>query len=270
MIMRAREPMGRAREELHMKADRIQEMERYIIQRGTASMEELRGHFDISMNTVRRDVAELLARGTVIKVYGGVCARPTDQTLTPYEVRRRGSEGAKAAIGSKAAELVRDGDVIFVDSGTTTLQMIDHLAHRRDVTIITNNIEAIVRALPHESITIIALPGQVRRKTHSLTGEDAVRYLRRFNIRTAFIAATGVSDHGVTNSSPMEYEIKKCAVESADRTVLLIAEAKFGVTGLMTFAQLSDFDALVTDVQPEAAVCRRLEEEGVELIVADA
>lgn len=251
-----------------MKADRILDMERYIINRGMATMEELREHFDISMNTVRRDVAELLARGTVTKVYGGVRARPTEQTLTPYEVRRRGSEAAKAAIGCRAAEMVHDGDVIFIDSGTTTVQMIDHLAHRRELTIITNNIEAIVRALPHEHITIIALPGQVRRKTHSLTGEDAVRYLKRFNVRTAFIAATGVSTHGVTNSSPMEFEIKKCAVESAEKTVLLIAGAKFGVTGLMTFAQLRDFDALVTDERPDAEACRLLAENGVELIVA--
>lgn len=252
-----------------MKTDRILEMERYIIQRGAATMEELRAHFGISMNTVRRDVAELLGRGTVTKVYGGVCARPTEQALTPYEVRRRGSESAKAAIGKKAAELVHDGDVIFIDSGTTTLQMIDHLADKRELTIITNNLEAIVRALPHENITIIALPGQVRRKTHSLTGDDAVRYLRRFNVRTAFIAATGVSSHGVTNSSPMEFEIKKCAVESAEKTVLLIAEAKFGVTGLMTFAQLSAFDALVTDETPSPEIRRELAESGVALIVAE-
>ena len=252
-----------------MKSSRIQEMERYIIQHGAATMDELREVFGVSMNTVRRDVTELLARGTVTKVYGGVRARPTEQALTPYEVRRRGSEDAKTAIGRKAAELVCDGDIIFIDSGTTTLQMIDHLADKRELTIITNNIEAIVRALPYENITIIALPGQVRRKTHSLTGDDAVRYLRRFNVRTAFVASTGVSAHGVTNSSPMEYEIKKCAVESAEKTVLLIAAAKFGVTGLMTFAQLTDFDALVTDMRPSAEVCRQLADSGVELIVAE-
>jgi len=251
-----------------MKTDRILQMERYIIQHGAATMEELRTHFDISMNTVRRDVAELLKRGTVNKVYGGVCARPTEQALTPYEVRRRGSESAKAAIGQRAAEMVRDGDVIFIDSGTTTLQMIDHLADKRDLTIITNNLEAIARALPYENITIIVLPGQVRRKTHSLTGDDAVRYLKRFNVRTAFVAATGVSSHGVTNSSPMEYEIKKCAVESAEKTILLIAESKFGVTGLMTFAQLEDFDALVTDALPSGEEQQRLKDCGVELLVA--
>ncbi len=251
-----------------MKADRMLEMERYILQKNAATMEELRDHFAVSMNTVRRDVAELLKRGMVEKVYGGVCARKSEQSLTPYEVRRRGSEEAKAAIGKRAAELVSDGDIIFIDSGTTTLHMIDHLQGKRDLTIITNNLEAVNRALPYENITIIALPGQVRRKTRSFTGDDAVRYLRRFNVRIAFMASTGLSSHGVTNSSPMEYEIKKCAVESAEKTVLLLSQAKFGVTGLMTFAQLADFDALITDEMPSAADQARVRESGAQLIVA--
>ncbi len=251
-----------------MKADRMLEMERYVLEKGAATMEELRDHFDISMNTVRRDVAELLKRGMVEKVYGGVCARKSEQSLTPYEVRRRGSEDAKAAIGKRAAELVNDGDIIFIDSGTTTLHMIDHLKDKRELTIITNNLEAVNRALPHENITIIALPGQVRRKTRSFTGDDAVRYLRRFNVRIAFMASTGLSSHGVTNSSPMEYEIKKCAVESAETTVLLISQPKFGVTGLMTFAQLEDFDILVTDALPAPADQQRVRDSGAQLIVA--
>nr|MBR4281534.1 DeoR/GlpR transcriptional regulator [Clostridia bacterium] len=251
-----------------MKADRMLEMEHYVLQKGAATMEELREHFDISMNTVRRDVAELLKRGMLEKVYGGVCARKSEQSLTPYEVRRRGSEDAKAAIGKRAAELVNDGDIIFIDSGTTTLHMIDHLAGKRDLTIITNNLEAINRALPYENITIIALPGQVRRKTHSFTGDDAVRYLRRFNVRIAFMASTGLSTHGVTNSSPLEYEIKKCAVESAETKVLLISLPKFGVTGLMTFAQLSDFDILVTDDTPSPEDQARVRASGAELIIA--
>ena len=252
-----------------MKADRMIEMERYILQQGAATMDELREHFDISMNTVRRDVAELLKRGTVEKVYGGVCARRNEQVLTPYEVRRRGSEDAKAAIGKRAAELVSDGDIIFIDSGTTTLHMINCLTSKRDLTIITNNLEAINRALPHENITIIALPGQVRRKTHSFTGDDAVRYLKRFNVTTAFMASTGLSSHGVTNSSPLEYEIKKAAVENAEKTVLLISRSKFGVTGLMTFAQLEDFDVLVTDEAPSPEDQQRVKASGAQLIIAD-
>lgn len=239
-----------------MKNDRIRAMEQHIAQRGSATMEELCDAFGVSMNTVRRDVGLMTARGTAEKVYGGVRAvRAASAALTPYEIRRSNSEQAKVRIGRRAAMLVHDRDIIFIDSGTTTLQMIDFLADRKELTIITNNLEVIFRALPMENITLIALPGQVQRKTNSLTGDDAVRCLRRYNIRTAFMAATGVSAHGATNSSPLEYEIKKCAVEISDRAVLLVTADKFGVTGLMTFAAPDAFSAVVTERTPGRETC---------------
>lgn len=252
-----------------MKADRVLDMERYICQNGSASMEELRRQFDVSMNTVRRDVAMLLRRGTVEKYYGGVRAIASDHPpLTPYEVRRGAGEKAKIAVGQAAAELVRDGDVIFIDSGTTTVHMVDFLAARRDVTIITHNLEVICRALPYENLGVIAMPGQLQRKTNSFTGGDAVRFLRRYNIRTAFMAATGVSTHGATNSFPLEYEIKREAIEHSGQSVLLVAREKFGVSGLMTFAPLSAFAAVVTDQEPDPGDRERIGLAGAELLIA--
>ena len=252
-----------------MKTDRIREMQEYIVQRNSATMEELRTHFGVSMNTVRRDVNELIGRGVLDKVYGGVCVRRADHALTPYEVRRMGGEAAKTKIGRKAAEMVHDGDIIFIDSGTTTMQMIDFLQHKKELTVITNNLEAIIRALPYENINIIALPGQLRRKTNSFTGDDAVRSLQRYNIRTAFIAATGISAHGVTNSSPSEYEIKKCAAESCEKKVLLVTGEKFGVSGLMTFAPVGRFQYVVTDRRPGEEYARLLKDAGAELVLAE-
>ena len=249
-----------------MKAGRILEMEKYVTAKGSASMEELCQQFDVSINTVRRDVVELIRRGTVEKVYGGVTARRSEQALTPYAERRSNRESVKAAIGRKAAEMVQDGDIIFIDSGTTTLQMIDHLANVRDLTVITNNMEAVIRALPYENITVIVLPGQLSRKTNSLTGDDTVSSLRRYNVRVAFMAATGLSVHGATNSSPREYEIKRAAVDRCDKAVLLVNQEKIGVTGLMTFAPLNAFDAVVTDTKPDSEAAQILYKENVELI----
>ncbi|MBQ8653704.1 MAG: DeoR/GlpR transcriptional regulator [Clostridia bacterium] len=249
-----------------MKASRILDMEKYITGQGSASMEELCQTFNVSINTVRRDVVELIRRGTVEKVYGGVTARKSDQQLTPYEERRISREAVKAAIGRKAAELVQDGDIIFIDSGTTTLQMIDCLAQKRDLTVITNNMEAVIRALPYENMTVIVLPGQLSRKTNSLTGDDTVSSLRRYNIRAAFMAATGLSAHGATNSSPREYEIKRAAIANSEKVYLLVNQEKIGLTGLMTFAPVSVFDAVVTDARPGSEAAELLQKENVELI----
>ncbi|MDD3335135.1 MAG: DeoR/GlpR family DNA-binding transcription regulator [Eubacteriales bacterium] len=251
-----------------MKENRMIDMEKYINEKSSATMEELCAHFNVSMNTVRRDVAQLLKRGTVEKVYGGVCARRNDSALTPYEIRRIDNEEAKVAIGRRAAELVRDGDIIFIDSGTTTLRMIDYLRDRQELNVITNNLEAIIHALPYPNINIIALPGQLRRKTNSFTGDDAVRSLKRYNIRLAFMAATGASMNGVTNSSPMEYEIKNVAMQSCERSILLVGSNKFGVTGLMSYAKLGDFDTVVTDQEPPEEYVQLLQRENTELLIA--
>ena len=252
-----------------MKANRILDMEKYINLKGAASMEELQRQFGVSANTVRRDIAELLRRGAVEKVYGGVCARQASQTLTPYEMRQLSGGEAKDLIGRTAAGLVSDGDVIFIDSGTTTLRMIDYLQDRKDVTVITHNLGAIVRALPYENIHVIVLPGSLRRKTNSMTGSDSVKAMKKYNIRSAFMAATGLSMHGATNSSAQEYDIKQAAVECSDRAYLLVDRSKFGVTGMMIYAPIGSFEAVVTDEAPDGDYLALLRENNVRLVLPE-
>ncbi len=252
-----------------MKSKRLAEMERYIQENGQVTMEELRDMFHVSMNTVRRDVSELCVDGSVRKVYGGVSARPTGQ-LVPFEVRSAGSSQEKKAIGREAARMIHSGDIIYIDSGTTTLHIMDYLQVEGTITVITNNIEVMVRAIADERIRLIVLPGELRRKTHSLTGEDTVQFLKNYNINIAFMAATGISASGVTNSSPLEYEIKRQAVEKSQRTVLLVTGNKFGVTSLLTYAQLDRLDAVITDAPPGEEDRAMLEAAGVETIIAAA
>lgn len=252
-----------------MKAERLSHMESYVLEHESVTMEALCAQFGVSMNTVRRDVAELLRKGSVEKVYGGVRARRATEHLLPaYEARRADNAAAKTAIGLEAARLVRDGDIVFLDSGTTTLNVVEHLAARHELTVITNNLEAIVRLLPYDNIDVIALPGRVRRKTNSFTGIEAARALKQYNVRLALMASTGATLHGVTNSSPQEFDIKRTALQIAQSAALLLASAKFGTAGLMTYATFADFDYVVTDRAPASEYEQVIEESGARLITA--
>lgn len=234
-----------------MKTSRLLEMEKYILSSQSVDMDTLCKVFDVSMNTVRRDVADLLKRGTVEKVYGGVCAKKSgEQTLTPFDVRKIAHEDAKIKIGSLAATLVNQGDIIFIDSGTTTLHMVNSLRDKQDLTVVTNNLEAINLLLPLNNVTVISLPGVLRRKTNSFTGTETARALRSYNIRLAFMASTGVTHDGVTNSSIQEFDVKRAALEGCVHAILLLSANKFGEAGLMTYARLSDFEAVITDKLP--------------------
>jgi DeoR family myo-inositol catabolism operon transcriptional repressor len=243
-------------------------MERYIIQKESVTMEELQSHFDTSMNTVRRDVALLIKKGIAEKVYGGVCARKAEQ-LTPFDIRTIKHQEAKMQIGRKAAELVEDGDTIFLDSGTTTLHVVQNLSQKQNITIITHSLQATMAALPFPNLTIISLPGQLHRKTSSFTGVETVRFLKAYNIKTAFMAATGLSlTGGITNSSPLEYDLKITAMERSAKSYLLLDSHKFGETALMTYAQLSGFDGVITDAKPSEDYEKAFDEAGTKLILA--
>ncbi len=251
-----------------MRNTRLEQMEEYILQMDSVSMEALQEHFDTSMNTVRRDVALLIKKGTVEKVYGGVCARKAEQ-LTPFDVRTIKHQEAKMLIARKAAQFIEDGDTIFLDSGTTTLHMVQNLAKLQNITIITHNLHAIMAAMPYSNLTIISLPGQLHRKTSSFTGLETVRFLKAYNIKTAFMAATGLSlSGGVTNSSPLEYELKITAMERSTKSYLLLDSHKFGETAMMTYAQPSSFAGVITETEPNAEYIHALNDAGAKLILA--
>ena len=252
-----------------MRNVRLLEMEKLIAQSGTISMTELCERFNVSMNTVRRDVAELRNRGEIEKVYGGVVSVDNvPKTLRPFEERQQIAEEAKESICRCAATLLADGDTIFVDSGTTMVHLADNLAAFSELTIVTNNLALVQRAIPYENLRVIVLPGQLRHKTNSLTGMETVRSLRQFNVKKAFLAATGTTASGVTNSSPQEYEIKRCALECSQVRVLMLCREKFGHAGLMTYGRFEDFDYVVTDRPPEENYVNAVQQAGAKLLLA--
>ena len=246
-----------------MKEKRQHQMILYLTEHSSASMEELCTHFSVSMNTVRRDVAQLVEEGLAEKVYGGVRAVRKVNGFVPYEQRSMRPSPAKQAICSAAAALVHEGDIIFIDSGTTTVHLIDALRHKA-ITVITNNIEVMVRALDCPDIRLIVLPGEFHRTAHAIVGDASADFLSRYNTNIAFMAATGVSLSGATNSIPLEYEIKKAAVAHTDRAVLTVTGNKFGITSLLTYAPLEAFHSIYTDPRIPSGWIETLREKGIQ------
>lgn len=254
-----------------MKYTRLRDMEEYILQRDYVSLRELCEVFNKSINTVRRDVAELLPGGTVEKVYGGVrAAKPPSGKLLSFTERtvKRGEE--KKVIGRLAARFVREGDVIFLDSGTTTLHLIPHIT-AMGVTVLTNNLHALNASMEHPHLKVISFGGQLDCDTASLSANFCnLDYLRSFNVNKAFMAATGVSiERGATNSSYGELTIKKTIVENSDECFLLADTTKYGHSALLTYAGLERFQTLITDRAPPPEYGAYLAERGIRLLCAD-
>ena len=230
-----------------MKNFRLRKMEQYILEKESASMEELCSEFEISMNTARLDVAELVEKGTIKKVYGGVTAN-RENALVPFTEREMKNAAAKKSVCCMAASFVEDGDIIYIDSGTTAMYMVDYLKEKKNITVLTHNLNAITRAVPLSELNVFSLPGNLDRRNNSFVSADTARILERYNIKKAFIATAGVGADGtVTNSSPLEFEVKKAAMANAYEKYLLLDASKYGRTSLMTFAKLSDMTRVIVD-----------------------
>jgi DeoR family myo-inositol catabolism operon transcriptional repressor len=248
----------------------MEEISAYIYEQKTVTLDKLCQRFGVSKNTIRRDINELITYGNIKKIYGGVTVQPIKE-LVSFDERNVRKWAAKQRISAKAAELVEDGDIIFIDSGTTTSHLIDYIKDRKNLTVITNSLEIIIRAIPYENINLISLSGTLNRKTLSFTGYSAVNVLCGYNISKAFMAATGISvSNGASNSSPLEYEIKHTAVQRSRQVYLLADSCKFNVISLMTYCKLEEIDILVTDEEPPAEFTEVFTENRHKILIADA
>ncbi|MGG3572880.1 DeoR/GlpR family DNA-binding transcription regulator [Bacillus gobiensis] len=250
-----------------LKTKRIKQIQDYVIEHQTVSLDELMKVFNVSKNTIRRDVQELVDLGDLKKVYGGVSIN--HRTLESFHDRQIRNKKQKELIGKLAASFVEDDDIIFIDSGTTTLEMADYL-QTKNVTIITNNLDFINHSLPYDNLNIISMGGVFQRKTKSFVSFKNMELLKAYNINKAFMASTGVSlSNGVTNSSPLESEIKQIVVERSSEVFLLVDHFKFDKYALMTYCDLKDIDYLITDAIPNENYREFTENNDIKLLIAN-
>jgi len=250
-----------------MKTNRIKEIEEYILINESVTLKSLCNAFKISKNTIRRDITEIEKKGSIKKVYGGVTA--VIKNLIPFEERNIKNNYIKMVIAKAACEFINDGDVILIDSGTTTLNMIKFLKDKNNITILTNNLNFIINALSFPNLNIICIGGSLIRKTSSFEVINPLSIFKDYNISKTFMAATGISiSNGATNSSPLEYNLKKVIVEKSNDLYLLVDSSKFDVSALMTYCQLSDINHIVTDKKPPEEYIEFFKENKIDVFIS--
>ena len=254
-----------------MRVDRINRMERYILENESVSLTDLAEHFDVSINTVRRDIGELLARGRVRKVYGGVAASLPSENLTgpqllPFAKRAVMNSAEKQLIGSLAAPLVRDNSTVFLDSGSTVACMLPYLAQRQGLTIVTHSLQVIIEAAHYPSLNVLALGGMLNRETYScISGPNG--QLDQIHLQTLFMAASAISDRwGVGNNTYDEFVMKTELTRRCEDIVVLADHSKFDRPSRYSFCPLNRIRTLVTDQKPPRAYLDVIEENRIRLI----
>ena len=249
-----------------LKEERRSAMEKLIHQRQTVSMEELCALFDVSINTVRTDVAELVRRGSARKVYGGVQST-VSKPVTLFSVRAQEQPDIKRAIAHAAAGLIQAGDIVFADAGTTVMHLLEAVPEALPFTLITANLSLIMAAAERPNIHLVVLPGTLQRRTNSLSDGSTAAYLGGFQCAKAFLGVTGITLNGNLNASDYtEQEIKQQAIRQSAEVYLLTDSRKFGESNLLSVGSLKQITTLFTDPKIPAEYLAYCEEHGVKVV----
>ncbi|WP_276354543.1 DeoR/GlpR family DNA-binding transcription regulator [Cohnella caldifontis] len=249
-------------EGLNARQQRI--LDRLQIER-EVKIAELKEMFGVTEMTLRRDLEKLEAAGNIRRTFGGAIFVGRDVAL---QERFGIMTEAKLQIGKKAAGLIQPGESVYLDAGTTTLQVARYLPPAFPVTVVTNAVN-IAAELMGKQIPTIVTGGVLVEQTAALTGPITEKSLSGMAFDRAFLGATGVHRaHGFSNSNMLEAEIKKLAIKQSKETNIVMDGSKFGAQVLFSFAGLSDASRIVTDRLPDDELLTACREAGVELLTA--
>ncbi|UPK74249.1 DeoR/GlpR family DNA-binding transcription regulator [Nocardioidaceae bacterium SCSIO 66511] len=227
---------------------------------------ELADLLDTSEVTVRRDLDELAAAGVLRRVRGGAISTLMRGEEPPYAMREAEAGAAKQRIAAAAAELIRDGETIVVDSGTTGVAAARAIAGRR-VTAMPLSLHAVNELVSGQAIDLLLPGGAVRPGELSVTGPLAEQSLAALRFDTMLLTCCGLSTHtGATAHDVADAAVKRAAIESSARTVALVDGGKFARTAMAVVASVSEIDVVVTDATAPSDELDRIRAAGVEVI----
>lgn len=266
------QPQDPAKDRIPPRQERILEM---LADKGVVEVTTLSDELGVSAVTIRADLDALEKRRLVRRVRGGAMALRPARFERPLDLPSQSFSEEKERIAEVAASLVRDGETIILDSGTTTLALAQALPKTlTDVVVVTNNLDIAGALQPHQGITVIVTGGRLKRggrnaNSRSLISPFGTHLLREINADAVFLCCAGVeATRGFTNGNWEEAEIKQAMIASALRVIFVADHGKIGHVGSARIASLEQADMLVTDNGAAAADIQALEQAGLRVVVA--
>ena len=231
-----------------------------------ASVSELSQMFGVSEVTIRADLHMLAAQDLIMRTHGGAVLVPRVPELS-LTLRRQQQVDEKERIGAAAAEFVTNGDAVFLDASSTALALAHALRQQRDLTILTHSLVVAQSMLDAPGVSLVMTGGTLQRETVSLMGTDGLVVLSKYNIKTGFFGAHGLSfPEGLTDVSPGEAEVKRAVVAKCRQVVALIDATKWGRVGPASFARPEELNVIITDGQAPAELVEQARTLGARVV----
>lgn len=249
--------------------ERLQAILGQARQAGRVEVASLAELFEVTPETVRRDLTTLERQGLLRRVHGG--AIPVERLTVEPELATRdallGAEKDRIA-KSAVAELPLTGTVL-IDAGSTTSRLADSLPATCELTVVTNALPIASTLALRPNLTVLLLGGRVRGRTMASVDAWALRSLGELTVDVAFLGTNGFSvERGLTTPDPAEAAVKQAMVAAARRVVVLADHTKHGNDQFARFAQVADVDVLISDTGLDGRVAKALEKRGPRLVLA--
>jgi DeoR/GlpR family transcriptional regulator of sugar metabolism len=232
------------------------------------SVQDLTRRFGVSEVTIRKDLSFLEERGKLIRIHGGAMLAEDEGRLRTIAIRQEEHAAEKLAIARKARELIRPGETIFIDAGSTCAALA-RVIRDMELRVVTNSLDAILELVDSAGISLFSTGGSFRPEACSFIGPGALETIRGIQIDTCFMGTTGFSRDGVFSSqNVVESQLKSAVIRASRRVVMLVDHSKYATTAFSVFARAEDIDVLVTDsaIVDENAISAP----GIELVIAPA
>lgn len=242
-----------------------------VRQHGSVQVAALARRFGVSMQTVRKDLRYLAERGVMARAYGGaidsnvIGAPPAEPH---YEAKRTANLDQKRRIGQRAAALVKPGDTIAIDSGTTAIQLAEALPNI-ELTVVTNDFGVLTALAPKGNIHIVMLGGELRRKNMAFYGGLTVEAVEELHVDMLFLGVDGFDlERGITTHYEPEAMLNRKMVEAARVVAAITDSSKFGRICLHRIIAASELDMLITDTGAPEDIRQASQQLGFQLLLA--
>ena len=252
-----------------MLAKRLMDIVTILEEEGMTTVSSLAQRCNVTEKTIRLDLNKLAQMNIVNKVHGGaILANNTDE-IFPVVTRKQKHVPEKHQIAQKAREMIQDGDTIFLDAGTTTLELARCID--QNVIVITNDALIAAELITHKSVTLYCTGGQLQRGNNSYVyvGPDAMQSIAKYRTSKCLIGCSALNfEYGLMVFSGIEAEIKKEIAKSAESIICLADSSKFNRTAFSSYLRVEEIDVCITDDNVAPEHVELLKQKGVQVIVA--
>lgn len=254
-----------------MKDGRKDEILKLLAENRVMKAGEFAERFQVSMETIRRDLNELEEIKLIRRVHGGAILNTQYSAMPDYAYRTIENLNEKKRIAKKAAELVNDGDSIVIGSGTTALELCKLLKEKKDLTIFTNSMKIACEAMAGKTTTIIFIGGRIRGGDEEgvTVGYWGEQMMDDFYVDKIFLGAAGIMpEYGLMDYHMEATNLRRTCIRQAKQVIAIVDYSKFGVKALNRVCTSEQLDYVVTDEKADKKMLKELKSLGVEVVIA--